>query len=149
MAWYDFLFKPISFGRANEPVVSVPREKPFLFDLRERVETGEPFSVVHILVREGDAKFICDAVRDISLRAVETGRGVGVFVPAGGEYAVYDRLSSSLSDCSRPYLLRIGSAVFDPVKHKKPGDVLVDMQNDYSMLKVVPVEVPEVEPVLV
>ncbi len=100
MAWYNFFKRKAPSPKKAEP----PKPKALIRDLREKIEAQEPFTLVYIVVDEGDSKYIEQLVGGKS-----TGSGIGVIANEGEHSRVYSTLEK-LADAPFQSSIRCGHA---------------------------------------
>jgi len=99
----SYLGLPLSKKKAEPPK---PRQKAFISDIADKIEEKNPFAIVHIIVDEGDDKFICGIVKGKFTGA----KRIGVIVPyAQDAYVRLQQLANAPFD-SR---IRVGVADYD------------------------------------
>ena len=134
--WRSILgIRPSSKELAPLPIVN-----SFLIDIRKKIESKLPFSVVYVQVDEGNVGEICNYVG-----GKKAGKGVGFILPPGDEYKVYNSLES-LADAPFASRLRVGCTSY--YDKDTPGRMMVRVQESYVCRSYSGKKVVEQAPVL-
>lgn len=133
MAWYSFLFKPLYKSKVSAQVSEPAPAKSLFTEIRELSEQSDAFSLVHVVVREGEVSRVSEVVGSVDsvVKKIETGRGVAAFVAPGSEHNLYSSINESLSAAPGDYRIQIGHAKYR--KGMTPGALVVAVQENYEL----------------
>jgi hypothetical protein len=114
---FKWLFSPHT--PPSPRIEHVPFQETLFHYLNRHIRENKPFSLVHILVDAGDAEKVQELVGGHS-----SGNSIGVVVPAGSEYKVYNSLERLAGSEAH---LRIGSVSYNP-NERKPAYLPVEQR---------------------